>query len=1101
MATYGSLLLCAGGGILDHDRQAPQNGEANVVIGLGGTGSDAVMLLKEEVYRQLRPDDVNSAVPAYNNIRFLLIDSDKNKFGCHSKRVSDINLDTEFISLANCSICATFGASEAIRHRRQLDWLDYEHISTYDVPPFFDPCRQIGRFLLVDQSEKVHARLKAVIESALEGSGKRLTVHICSGLCGMTGSGIFLDVCYLVRHILEEIGRPDADICGYFFLPEVNLAVPALGANPLSRIYTQVNSYAALMELDYCMNFPRNRDSFKMDYGFLQIDIPQPPVDQCYLLSSMDQQGAILSNGYGHAMETFSHFLISSMMKKAPSAASPECAGRNIVPEPEIQLRYVHGASRPYSILGAAVAEIPFTETIAYLGFLLLESYGDMFDRVPTEKEGAEFLQGAGLTYDNILKDLSGACNWKIPFPQTTDARQFMEQGDQPFIYFAEEYLAMNLTALGMNSRLFMASPEDFAIPEDSVSLIGRTYKALWENYVTNPEYGPLYAQRMLYGSMNTNLVHAVDGLIAYTQTNLEAEHRQSQRRSEEYDEALAEMQDASLRKGGFLVRNRKFAYYLYALDNLYAHHYRIAQLETMDAVLQEYKQQLIRLNDQWFRNLTAFLETLRNTFRENARCLDAEDRAQRKIVQQLFSVHDIRSELEEIVQDLNLREVLTEMMTMLTGHPKAWRDEDDAKIMDVVSRFLLKIFRDRAQTTIADYLKGHFPPEKAEELIRSRLLKQAEPLFWTDPICLRDFDSADLVSLPMAYRNACPPGHRFDTKETSLLVPEDFRQIAEAAGSFDSDNPFCTLWRSAPTDRIYMTRVQHGLPLYAYKNICELQNLYERDNQPGRHLYERGKVNWNEWLPSPIPRSFLSRRATLPPSRIEAREKALLAEFETAEENGVVVQSGHGCWAIMLTEDFDIDAYILSEGFGPEGQWNAGQYRSIADCLRTKYQDLLADAKPVPIHSEHAYPGCERNVMLDFYLMSPALNQLLHEELDKLSRISDRAKDYMDVCSLYEEYRNLLDKIHQEEALNHQLFQENNIRKLEHAEFVLNWGVEPDYGIDGLYTRECYMEALADSFPRLLERLAQANRKLQNAWEGCKEKNRLFTDFLDSFS
>ena len=79
--------------------------------------------------------------------------------------------------------------------------------------------RQLGRYLLVSSAERIYEKIKADIQSLLkENRNRDLTVHICTGLSGATGSGIFLDVCYLVRLALQEMKKEDAVVCGYFFL-------------------------------------------------------------------------------------------------------------------------------------------------------------------------------------------------------------------------------------------------------------------------------------------------------------------------------------------------------------------------------------------------------------------------------------------------------------------------------------------------------------------------------------------------------------------------------------------------------------------------------------------------------------------------------------------------------------------------------------------------------------------------------------------------------------------------------------------------------------------------------------------------------------------
>ena len=51
-------------------------------------------------------------------------------------------------------------------------------------------------------------------------------------------------------------------------MPDVNISMPEIKMSSLLTEYIKVNGYTALQELDYCMNFSNNMDSFRMDYGF-----------------------------------------------------------------------------------------------------------------------------------------------------------------------------------------------------------------------------------------------------------------------------------------------------------------------------------------------------------------------------------------------------------------------------------------------------------------------------------------------------------------------------------------------------------------------------------------------------------------------------------------------------------------------------------------------------------------------------------------------------------------------------------------------------------------------------------------------------------------
>lgn len=979
MATYGSLLIDAGGGVIDHNKQSDRQPGATVAIGLGGTGSDAVIKLKKEVFKQLKPDDTDAVIPKYSDIKYLLIDSDGNKVNLGNRKLSDIDGTTEFFSIANKSIKATFAATEVMKNRHDLDWLDYEHISIDDASAGAGGIRQVGRFLLVDQAEKVYAKLKSTIQNALVGSCGKLTVHICAGLSGGTGSGIFLDVCYLVRQVLKEIGKPESSVCGYFFLPDVNLSVPAISADPLKSGYVAVNGYAALQELDYCMNFGKNKDSFRMNYGFKQIRDSQKPVDLCYLISTTDEQGKTISDGYNYAMGVVTDFIVSFMAKvNLPEGVETDTEG--ITLEGHITnlnrikggIQLQHGANVEYNILGASVAEMPLSEIATYLGYKLFESYADMFDRMPTEKERDEFLQAAQLKYEDIRKALSKGCPQQVNFPQRLDVKLFKERGNAQFVNFADDYLARNRGELEKNSRTLMAAMKDYVIPEGSTSLISRTYKGLCEKYMTNLDWGPFFAQRLLYGTQNQNLIHAVDGFIAQNQANLEAELRQAQRRDDEYEDALLRMQNA-----GFLNEKGRFAEYLDALENLYVHHYKVELLQTMNTVLQDYKMQLIRLNNNFFKILTTVLDTLQKTFEENGRILTQGVRTENNYNWKILSVPDVRRSLDAEVERLDLQQTLYDLMCAMLDNCAKWVNEDENEITKLISDFILGAFRDATQKTITDYLKEKFQVDNIalleqkieEEIVRKKLGVDSTPLFWKNSM----------------YQNAVG-------MNSTLTVPYDSAEIKAAAHAYADKETEYAIRESGITDKISMMRFYSGLPMYAYQGILELQEKYERDKAPGRHLYERGEVNWNEWLPSPIPASF---KIGLPVERIENRNNALLAEFERAEEAGVVVKDALGNWDIMVTEAFDADAFVKEAGgYETNGKLDVNKLNALIGQLEAEARRQREGAKPLRIECLRANSGSERQVMLDFYLESPVLNRALGDEMAKRRVLAGKVEE-----------------------------------------------------------------------------------------------------------
>ena len=110
MAVYSKLLLSAGGGIVSTTQQADQvKNTATVLIGLGGTGIDALRTIKTQVYSRLKADDPDAVVPQYEHIRFLGVDTVEKTNDNPGEELQD-NLkteslraldDTETFSIAN----------------------------------------------------------------------------------------------------------------------------------------------------------------------------------------------------------------------------------------------------------------------------------------------------------------------------------------------------------------------------------------------------------------------------------------------------------------------------------------------------------------------------------------------------------------------------------------------------------------------------------------------------------------------------------------------------------------------------------------------------------------------------------------------------------------------------------------------------------------------------------------------------------------------------------------------------------------------------------------------------------------------------------------
>lgn len=984
MATYGQLLIGAGGGVIDHHKQSARQEGASLVIGLGGTGASAVMKLKKEVYRQLKPDHEEEAVPKYEAIHYLIVDSDDSVIQAQSGRLSDIDRHTEFFSIANNAIKATFAAEKVLANRSELYWLDYKNISIADASKGAGGIRQVGRFLLVDRAAALYAKIKSEMQGALAAAGKgSLNVHICAGISGGTGSGTFLDVCYLVRKALGEIGRSESSVCGYFFMPDVNLSVPEIIANPLISEFIKVNGYAALQELDYCMNFSRNKDRFRMNYGFTKVDSAMQPVDLCYLVSTTDSSGNILKNGYSYAMGVVADHIISFLAKVELPPGADSANNEGLTLEGHISnlntikagIKLQHGAGIDYNILGASIAEMPLSEIATYLGAKMFERFADIYDRVPTEQARDEFLMNHQLQYESLRSELTKGCLPEINFPERYDIRMYRTGGGEvPFGRYAEEnFLSKNTGKMQENLKTMLKELGEYKISQDGTSLISRTYKGLCDDYVTKFEFGPFYAKRLLYGNNNKNIIDAINGFIDENQNNLESEMRQEQLRKEELARA-----ETDLRGANFLNERRCLRLYLDRLNSWYTHLYRVEMYQKMGYLLQEYRRMLSRLDSSFFDVLVVVLDTLRQTFAQNARILSEGINDGNTYTWKILSVKDVKDSLDKDVENLNLSNTLHDLMDVMFADCTKWITQDQNEISRVISDFVLNHFRTATQKTMTDYLKIKFRVDNPgaleanieNEIIQNRLWDRSIPLFWQNP----------MYHMPVGEQN-------------TLTVPYDSDEIRNAADHFGTRHRI-TVRRSNIIDKLSVMRFYSGLPMYAYQGIMELRNTYEADKKAGRHLYERGGVDWNELLPSPVPESF---EIDLPVERIKKRNETLIQEFRMAEKLGIVAKDDNGHWNIQTTTDFDVEQFIAQETGGRQSsELDLGTMDRVIDGLKEEQKRLLAENPSyVRIECQNSVAGSEDQVMLDFYLMSPVLNRQLHDELVKRSSLQDSISEW----------------------------------------------------------------------------------------------------------
>lgn len=276
----------------------------SLVIGLGGTGKRALTHLKRRIFDTYGVEELPW-------IRLLSIDTDSatvNNPPIISQRTG------EFIKLGSSElrIIDQSGTPDVINN---LDAPENRHIKEWypdpdmkvDFPKAARGSGQVRMFGKIGlyKGDNLHTTYRWLQQAAHEVADPAAWssfpsfsvdqnlqfVYVICSLCGGTGSGMFLDIAYLLRKVVG-VDPSRKRFVGVFVMPEVY--EPVIENAHIKRIYA--NAYAGLRELDYLMNSPRRAYTIKgKDHTFADFHGDVPPFDFVFMYGNKNTRGAVIS--------------------------------------------------------------------------------------------------------------------------------------------------------------------------------------------------------------------------------------------------------------------------------------------------------------------------------------------------------------------------------------------------------------------------------------------------------------------------------------------------------------------------------------------------------------------------------------------------------------------------------------------------------------------------------------------------------------------------------------------------------------------------------------------------------------------------------------
>ena len=871
MAIIDDLALSKGGGIRSRKQQAEQSENTlSILIGLGGTGIDCLRQIKTEVYDAIKPDnDTSKSADRYKHIKFIGVDSDAN-ISYQNKLYEDKDEVEEKQVLAHDEMFSLAGADAYVAKvpgiqsvHPEYAWVS-QNLGVWSRDnASVDGIRQVGRFMMMSKSDDFMYKLRNTInEGKLGLSCPNVVVHIFSGLGGGIGSGIFLDVCYMVREVLKD--EENAYISGYFFLPDVNVAHVE---SQVVKECIMLNGYASLQELDYCMNLENNNGSFKQVYrGRKEIEWKLPPVDFCHLISAVDNSGNVRKDAYSYAMNITSEYVLEFLIKEDRyynMIYFAEDAYRMGVCNEVDRFR---GYYSRYLTIGLSSARIPVKEINTYLATEIFKTFNSQEQDMPSETDAIKFAVSvmgatnayddivAGI-YDNLLSMLQGnsADNY-IKWDGT--AKQMKLNGDQDMLTFYEKQTSDKKEILEKNKNIMLD-------PQNSQSIISKLQKIMMD-IITNIHRGPIFGYNLLCGANRYGVDNIIEALIIINSNRLRDLQQYTEGKEEICSKACSVFENSR-----FISRRAAFEEYVRSKYDVELQRYKEAVYVQMEQLLMAFKLQLENITKDFYGILAKIYLDLRDTFEKNSAIL-ARRTAGGEVVDFDNTFIDITNpNIQDVIQDelgkVTPEKVFKELITTLVDKRPMW--ENNATISKIVTEFFVGeeetnaaktdtrsgIIKNFADKTMENYLKIVYDTEDLEKIADKiqknwlgKLAQGAEPLFYQNT----QVYNSELYAI----------GH--------LSVPKRAVSLRTAADKFVIPRSDTALFETGVKDRIVYLTVGFGFPISALKGIADAERRYFLTTRnAGIHSYEGEPgaidIEFDDWrkLPLITPVSILKNR------------------------------------------------------------------------------------------------------------------------------------------------------------------------------------------------------------------------------------------------
>ncbi|WP_322923727.1 tubulin-like doman-containing protein [Paenibacillus campi] len=988
------LDVSLGGGIVSEKIRVDTIDNPILIIGLGGTGIDALLRLKYQINRRFRlPEDpvTKKKQDKPTNVEFLAFETNEQD---RNKKYKGIGLDphNEFVLLSNPEIGGLL-QNRSLLEPYITEWLSPE-MSITDGMNGAAGVRQAGRLLLFTKINQVVQSIDKKIKTLSVGTNKKLMVFLLTGLSGGTGSGSFLDISYIVRGIVErDFGSAGIDrltMLGYLFTPDVNLSNKSLSEH--TREYIRKNGYAALKELDYWMNVDARGERFKQQYGsILNVNSPLPPFNLCHLISATNTEGKLLENAYDYCMNVTAEN-ITNFMASEEKASGEEFAIHDYISNIRTniaQMNRAYPANYEYNIIGASSAVLPIEEMTTYLAYRLFQKMDKMFDKAPDQEAVENFARKLGVDLDTMTKTFESRVPEPLPGFENSERLSYNNVVKMQAVSLDTE---LEQTFLTRAREEYIKAKQQ--LPGEIVGQFSDQIRRMF----LHPEQGPFYVSRLLYTEQGFCLLKMLLSYIETLRESLTRIPRDIESASEYANDRLGDA------KSAFVSKDKKKNVYVEAKIDEYWLRADIERTQQMIEFYEDLYQLLNRENNRIYGVFTEVLNALSSIFEKNGELLtsgsEQEDhRGNKTYYWNLVSVPDISKAVSDIMDSKDGDDLIRDFSTQLLDHSDQWVKENEVDIVRSISDFLSDKFGDLITRSMEDFLVMKYgedePIEKfVERQIAGRLDDDAVPVFHlSNSAGNLHFPSWGFVSVP-------------------VQAPSILRGIRNYQNNAIGKSHF-TIKESQVKNRIFWLNTRNGVPLFVYTPLKVYEENYERtilDREGvGRHLVMSEKENWT-YLPSPIPER--SWGDTYVNTRVQTYNARVRHDFKRARQLGIIVekdvdQNTSSRFAVRFSQPLDLEAVLSGYDLRLDAaRPNLGEVKRALLELRR----LLSEGLPLEA-TRDIFNSYNEELASDNLIRSPKMIDRLRQELAKYDSVQAKMSELESLLGRHEGEEKLIDQ------------------------------------------------------------------------------------------